>query len=199
MSSVCVVDCCIVLYWVTCTSSEGVAVVNLWSAILKWEFDFCLLLLLFFSVTTPAVESGAGESVSEVQAPTEAVQEEEEEVEEERAEPREGEGEWQQISVPVFPPGVLEVGALRDEWGTYLEGGGDSCGPFEAQVVLYTMPTWVKWGQHRLECPLLWSLFSWVLSTTLWHYPVEEHLSYLHVILVLLSMMLFLPPTGCSW
>lgn len=75
-------------------------------------------LSLLFSVAAPTVESGAGESASEIQAPAEAVeavQEEEEEAEEERAEPREGEGEWQQISVPVLPPGVLEVGALRGE------------------------------------------------------------------------------------
>lgn len=62
------------------------------------------------SVATPAVESGARESVNEIQAPAEAVQVEEEEEEEERVEPREGEGEWQQISVPVLPPVVLEVG-----------------------------------------------------------------------------------------
>lgn len=104
-------------------SSESVVVVWIYgqSAILKWDFDFCLL----FSVATPAVESGAEESASEIQAPAEAVREEEEEVEEERAEPRDGgEGEWQQISVPVLPPGVLEVGALCDEWGAGKGGGG---------------------------------------------------------------------------
>ena len=50
-----------------------------------------------------------------------------EQEEEERAEPREGEGEWQQIEVPMLPPGMLEVRRLYVEragrrWGGMDEG-----------------------------------------------------------------------------
>ena len=71
--------------------------------------------LLVSLAVVATVESGTGESAGEeVQTPAaeaaQAEEVEEEEEEEERVEPREGEGDWQQISVPVLPPGVLAVG-----------------------------------------------------------------------------------------
>ena len=67
--------------------------------------------LVLSSVASEAVQSGTGESTSEAATvPPEPVEQEQgDEEEEQGAEPREGEGEWQEVSIPVLPPGVLQV------------------------------------------------------------------------------------------